>query len=176
MTAPYDRILCVDFETRWDRSEYTLSKMTTEEYVRDKRFKAFGVCVHEYGSDAPIEWITGAQLRSYFASIDWDTTAVLAHNAQFDIAILSWVYNARPCFIFDSLSMARALRGVEVGNSLMKLAQDFGLPPKGNAVHSTDGMVELSPEVEQELADYCKHDVYLCEQIFSRLVDGYPAK
>jgi DNA polymerase len=99
---------------------------------------------------------------------------VLAHNAQFDISICEWVYDIHPAFIFDTLSMARALRGVEVGNSLAKLAYDFGLPPKGTAVYSTDGLDEISPQIEQELADYCAHDVYLCEQIFNRLIDGYP--
>ena len=42
MSAPFDRIITIDFETRWDSKEYTLSKMTTEEYIRDKRFVAFG--------------------------------------------------------------------------------------------------------------------------------------
>jgi DNA polymerase len=102
---------------------------------------------------------------------------VLAHNAQFDVTILSWVYGIQPAFIFDTLSMARALRGVEVGNSLATLAEAFELPPKGKAVHSTDGLLESIPFlVEQELADYCKHDTYLCEQIFLRLIEGYPTK
>jgi len=70
--------------------------------------------------------------------------------------------------------MGRALRGVGVGNSLAKLASDFGLPPKGRAVHSTDGLATLTPEVEMELAEYCVHDVYLCEEIFKRFIDGYP--
>ena len=173
---PYDRILTIDFETRWSKADYTLSKMTTEEYIRDNRFTAFGACIHEYGSTEPIEWYGRSDLPELFSSIDWGRTAVLAHNAQFDIAILEWVYSCRPAFIFDSLSMARALRGVEVGNSLAKLAGDFGLPPKGQAVHSTDGLAELDENVELELADYCKHDVYLCERIFERLVKGYPAK
>lgn len=72
--------------------------------------------------------------------------------------------------------MARALRGIEVGNSLAKLAADFELPAKGRAVHSTDGLQEISPQIEAELADYCKHDVFLCEEIFSRLSVGYPKK
>ena len=97
-------------------------------------------------------------------------------NAQFDVSILEWVYDWHPCFIFDSLSMARALRGVEAGNSLMKLAQDFRLPPKGNAVYNTNGYEKLTPEMEKELAEYCAHDVYLCEQIFTRLAVGYPSK
>ena len=174
MTKPFDRILTIDFETRWDKRDYTLSKMTTEEYIRDKRFTAFGACIHEFGSADDTRWVRGTDLPEFFSGIDWGRTAVLAHNAQFDVSILEWVYAAKPAFIFDTLSMARALRGVEVGNSLAKLAADFGLPAKGTAVNSTDGLLQLGLELEAELAEYCAHDVYLCEEIFKRLVDGYP--
>jgi DNA polymerase len=170
-------VLVIDFETTWDRREYTLSKMTTEEYVRDPRFKAWGLCWKEVGEDAYPMWVRGEAIAEWAEQIDWSTTAVLAHNAQFDVTILSWRYGIQPAFIFDTLSMARALRGIEVGNSLAKLAEDFGLPPKGQAVHSTDGMLdEISEEVEDELAQYCAHDVVLCEGIFDRLLPGYPAK
>ena len=175
MSQPYETLLVIDFETRWDRREYTLSKMTTEQYIRDPRFKAFGCCIKTYDVPGTV-WVTHADLPDFFNTVDWSTTAVLAHNAQFDIAILSWVYGAKPCFVFDSLSMARALRGVEAGNSLAKLANEFGLPPKGQAVHSTDGLEELTHEIEFELAEYCKHDTYLCEEVFKRLIKGYPPK
>jgi len=171
---PYDQILTIDFETRWSKKDYTLSKLTTEEYIRDKKFIAFGACVHVYGSGDDIRWISGRDLPEFFSGVDWGRTAVLAHNAQFDVSIMEWRYNARPAFIFDTLSMGRALRGVEVGNSLGKLAQDFGLQPKGTAVHSTDGLDEISPKIERELAKYCAHDVYLCEEIFKRFIEGYP--
>jgi len=175
MTKPYDRILSVDFETYWDSKSFTLSKMTTEEYIRDDKFLAFGACIHEFRSDRPTQWYRGGdELHRVLSTYDWGRTAVLAHNAQFDVSILSWRYNVRPAFIFDTLSMARALRGVEVGNSLARLASDFSLPPKGTAVYSTDGLKSISREVEKELADYCAHDVYLCEEIFKRLVAGYP--
>ena len=174
---PYDKIIVLDFETAWSKSEYTLSKMTTEEYVRDPRFKAWGLCYKEVGTDEHPVWVRGDRIGRWKSSIDWSRTAVLAHNAQFDVTILSWEYGIQPAFIFDTLSMARALRGVEVGNSLATLAEAFELPPKGKAVHSTDGMLESIPfVVEQELADYCKHDTYLCEQIFLRLIEGYPTK
>ncbi len=174
---PYDKIVVLDFETAWSRSEYTLSKMTTEEYVRDPRFKAWGLCYKEVGTDEIPVWVRGDRIGRWKSSIDWSRTAVLAHNAQFDVTILSWVYGIQPAFIFDTLSMGRALRGVEVGNSLATLAEAFELPPKGKAVHSTDGLLESIPFlVEQELADYCKHDTYLCEQIFLRLIEGYPTK
>jgi DNA polymerase len=172
---PYKRIVVIDFETRWSSKDYTLSKLTTEQYIRNEKFKAFGACIKDYGEDNT-RWYSHAELPDLFSSIDWSETAVLAHNAQFDVAILSWAYGVKPCFIFDSLSMARALRGVEVGNSLAKLAEEFGLPPKGKAVHSTDGLEDLTPEIEKELADYCAHDTFLCEEVFKRLIKGYPAK
>jgi DNA polymerase len=159
---PFDQIIVLDFETAWCKKTYTLSKMTTEEYVRDPRFKAWGLCWKPVGAEGAAEWLSRDEIQGWANSIDWSRTAVLAHNAQFDVTILSWVYGVNPCHIFDTLSMARALRGIEVGNSLGKLAEAFQLPPKGNAVHSTDGMLdEIAPEVEAELAEYCAHDTYL---------------
>ena len=173
---PFKNIVTIDLETRWSKADYTLSKMTTEEYIRDPRFTAFGACLHEYGSEEPPRWYNGEDLHDALAQYDWSQTAILAHNAQFDVSILEWKYDCHPCFILDTLSMARALRGTEAGNSLATLAQEFGLPPKGNAVHSTDGLEELTPEIEAELAEYCAHDVMLCEEIFHRLSAGYPSK
>jgi DNA polymerase len=170
--APFKSIITIDFETYWDRAEYTLSKMTTEEYIRDPRFQAHGACLHEFGTDKITQWYTHDELKRVLKTYDWSKTAVLAHNAQFDVSIMEWVYDVHPCFILDSLSMARALRGVEVGNSLSKLAKDFNLPDKGQAVNSTEKLrtEQLSPQTLRELAEYCAHDVFLCEQIFSRLL------
>jgi len=167
------KILAIDFETRWDSKDYTLSKLTTEEYIRSPRFKAFGLS-YSWLDSSDIEWVSHEDIYSWVDTIDWENTAVLAHNAQFDVAILSWVYGVRPMFILDSLSMARALRGIEVGNSLMKLAEEFNLPPKGRAVHDTNGLDELTPEIEHELSVYCCHDVLLCKEVFKRLAQGYP--
>lgn len=188
MSAPFDRVLFIDFETAWAskpyldsrgamRDAYTLSKMTTEEYIRDPRFKAWGLCWKELGTDGQAVWVPRHQLAAFFASIDWSRTAVVAHNAQFDVSIMAWHYHAVPAFIFDTLSMARALRGVEVGNSLAKLAEELGLPPKGKATHSTDGMLDTIPfEVELELAEYCRHDIFLTERVFDDLSANYPRR
>ena len=172
MSQPYKTILTIDWETKWSSSDYTLSKMTTEAYIRDPRFHAYGLCIHEYGTDKITQWYRHDEVKRILSGYDWSKTAVLAHNALFDVGILTMIYGVKPCFLFDSLSMARALRGVEVGNSLAKLATAFELPPKGRAVHSTDGLEELTPEIEHELAEYCKHDVFLCEEIFTRLRTG----
>lgn len=174
MAQPYTRVVALDFETAWCKKTYTLSKMTTEEYIRDARFKAWGAA-YRYLDETHTTWVPGDRLASFFNSVDWSTTALLAHNAQFDAAILAWRFGHLPCFVFDSLSMARALRGIEVGNSLAKLAAAFGLPAKGDAVNSTDGLLsELPPHIEAELAEYCMHDTNLCVGVFNNLVAGFP--
>jgi len=173
MAAPFKRVLVLDFETMWDSKEYTLSKMTTEEYIRDPRFGAWGCCFKWLGDPGKARWVSYKHLPEYLARIDWSTTAVLAQNTMFDAAILHWRYGVKPAFYFDTLSMGRAVRGVERGNSLAKMAEDYRLPPKGRAVHSTDGMMSyevMTRDIEEELAIYCKHDVFLCEEIFKRLV------
>jgi hypothetical protein len=43
-------LVVLDFETYYDR-EYSLSKITTEEYIRDERFEAIGVAIRI--NDAP---------------------------------------------------------------------------------------------------------------------------
>ena len=175
---PYRRVLALDFETAWSKKEYSLSFMTTEEYIRDPRFKAWGCSYYFMGEgDVVPTWVSHADLPAFFKSIDWGETAVIAHNSQFDVAILAWIYGCYPRFIFDTLSMARALYGIEVGNSLAKLAAHFKLPPKGRALNSTDGLFGALPaHVEHELAEYCNHDTFLCVGIFDTMVENYPAK
>jgi len=171
MSAPFTQAVVLDFESSWGRAvKLGFSCQTNEEYVRDPRFKAWGLSWKWLGSpDKPV-WVTHNDLPEFFASIDWSITAVIAQNAQFDVSIMAWHYNSHPAFIIDTLSMGRALRGVEVGNSLAKLAQAFGLPEKGKGLSPSENILDVLPQdVEKELADYCVHDTWLCEQIFFHL-------
>jgi DNA polymerase len=116
------KIIALDFETYYDK-EYSLSKLTTEEYIRDQRFETIGVGVKEDGTDAT--WFSGtqAQIKKYLDSLDLGQHLVLAHNAVFDAAILHWHFGIRPRGWLDTLSMARALHTIEVGGSLAALAE-----------------------------------------------------
>ena len=179
MSAPFDKVLVLDLETAWGRGvKLGFSCQTMEEYIRDPRFKAWGLSWKELGGEAPAVWVTRKDLPEFFKSIDWSTTAVMAQNAGFDVSIMEWHYNAHPAFIMDTLSMGRALRGVEVGNSLAKLAKDLGLPPKGDGLSPSENILdELPADVERVLAEYCCHDTWLCEQIFFGLGGwDYPRK
>ena len=176
--APYNRILAVDFETAWGRKvELGFSCQTNEEYIRDPRFKAWGLSWKTVGTDEKPVWVRHDRIKRWAAGFDWSRTALLCQNTQFDGSILAWHYGVQPGFMFDTLSMGRALYGVEVGNSLKALAERFGLPPKGDGLNPSENILDALPfAVEQTLADYCKHDTYLCEQIFLRMVDKFPVK
>lgn len=178
MTAPFKQIITLDFESRysskpteWSPEPLTLKRLTTEEYVRHPLFKAFGCSIRQFKPDAPItQWYGHDELPRIFGAYDWSKTAVVCHNAQFDVSVLSWHYGIQPAFIFDTLSMARALRGTKGKNSLDAIAKDFGLPDKGTEIALTDGLYDLPRDIERKLAGYCNHDVFLCEEIFKRFL------
>jgi DNA polymerase len=191
MSAPFDRILALDHETAWGRAvDLGFSCQTMEEYLRDPRFKSWGLSYKEVdlhmpafktaqqsidAGDAHPIWIRGKDLPDWFASIDWSRTAVVAQNAAFDVSINAWGYGAQPAFIFDTLSMGRALHGVEAGNSLKRLAERYGLEPKGDGLASSENILDELPfAIEQELSTYCKHDTWLCEQLFKLMVGRFP--
>jgi hypothetical protein len=180
-TQPFDQVIVGDFETAWGRHpdiRLGFSAQTNEEYVRDPRFKAWGLSWKYLGSDDMPVWVTRKDLPTFFKSIDWSRTGFMAQNTMFDAFILAHHYNVHPAFLMDTLSMGRALRGVEVGNSLAKLAVMFGLPEKGKGLAPSENILdELPADVEETLAEYCCHDTWLCEQIFFGLGGwSYPTK
>jgi DNA polymerase len=169
------KLLTIDFETYYDK-EYSLSKMTTEEYIRDSRFEAIGVSVQE--GELSSVWFSGthAQIKQFLAQYDWQNAAALAHNAMFDMAILNWHFGIKPKKVADTLSMARALHTIEVGGSLAALAEYYGLGAKGTEVGDALGKRRLDFTAEElaRYGEYCKNDVALTYKLFGRLAQGFP--
>jgi len=160
-------IITVDFETYYDR-EYSLSKMTTEEYVRDDRFEVIGVCV-KVDNDAPL-WFSGShnEITQWFKQFDWEHACVLAHNTMFDGAILAWRFGINPIAWLDTLAMARAIDGVEAGNSLAKLAQRYAIGQKGNEVVLAMGKhrADFTPTEMNNYGSYCVNDTHIAYELF----------
>lgn len=167
-------ILSIDFETYYDK-QFSLSKLTTEEYIRDERFQTIGVAVKR--DDEPAVWCSGDHdtISRFLGSYNWEESFALAHNAMFDAAILSWKYNLRPRGWFDTLSMARACHGVGVGGSLAKLAQYYELGQKGTEVVQALGKrLENFNAVDlAQYGEYCKNDVELTRKLFDILVQNF---
>ena len=167
-------IITVDFETYYDR-EFSLSKMTTEEYVRDDRFEVIGVGVKV--DDAETEWFSGTygETMHFLGKFKWDEAFVLAHNTMFDGAILSWKFGVKPMAWLDTLCMARATDGIEVGNSLAKLAERYNLGVKGNEVVNALGKrrTDFSADDLDRYRGYCIQDVNLTYRLFQQLAPRF---
>jgi len=164
----------VDFETYYDKT-YSLSKITTEEYIRDDQFEVVGVAVKI--DDGETEWFSGthAETAAFLGKFELDKCFVLAHNMMFDGAILSWRFNIKPLALLDTLSMARAVCGVEVGNSLAKLAERYDLGVKGTEVVMAMGKrrEQFSADELQRYAAYCRNDVDLTYKLFHLLNERF---
>ena len=167
-------ILTIDFESYYDK-QFSLSKLTTEEYVRDERFQTIGVGVKR--GDEPAVWFSGSddETREFLGTFNWKESLCLAHNSMFDAAILSWKYDIRPRGWLDTLSMARAYHGVEVGGSLAKLSEYYELGEKGTEVVKALGKrrEDFTAEDLAQYGEYCKNDVELTYKLFHCLADKF---
>jgi len=170
-------LITVDFETYYDK-DYSLSKMTTEEYIRDSRFEVIGVAVKVNSNET--EWASGTkeQIAAYLDTFDWANSMVLAHNTMFDGAILSWQFDIHPRALADTMHLARALHGVESSASLKKVAERYGVGVKGTEVVRALGKRRLD-FTDNDLSlygDYCINDVDLTYKLFSIMAKKFPMK
>ena len=74
-------IVTIDFETYYDK-EYSLSKMTTEAYIRDNRFEVIGVAIKV--NDNTTRWYEGDKVSAVLSSLNLSDSVVLGHNTIFD--------------------------------------------------------------------------------------------
>ena len=144
-------LLTLDYETFYDDT-YSLSKMTTEAYVRDPRFEMILVSVK--WNDQPAFWVLRQRFEHFVKNeVDWATTAVVAHHSHFDGLILAHHFGCKPAMWIDTLSMARAVDGPKLDNSLEGLCRRHNVGAKGNYVTFAKGK-HLADFTVPELHDY----------------------
>lgn len=169
----WDHLVVLDFETYYD-ADYTLTKLSTSEYVRDPRF-----CAHMAGlkvGAAPTVVVPGAALAATLAALDWRVHDLLCHNTAFDGFILADRYGIRPRRYYDTLSMARGLHSSDIGAGLDEVARHYGVGNKvPNVLEQTRGVRELPPALYAATAAYCAVDVDLTLAVFRRMHAQFPA-
>lgn len=170
-------IITVDFETYYDK-EYSLSKITTEEYVRHKQFEVIGVGVKV--DDEKTEWYSGPKekVRFWLGKFKWLEALVLAQNTAFDGAIMSWHFGIKPKGWLDTMCMGRALNGVDASASLKALAERYEVGVKGDEVVAALGKRrdDFTEEELERYGSYCCNDVELTYAIFQKMMEKFPAK
>ena len=179
-------IITLDFETFFD-DDYTLSKMTTEQYVRNPRFEAHGVGVRWpdgtklfYGHER-IKYEAGVMpsFSEWAAGVNWSTIAVLCHHAHFDGLILSHHYGVKPAFWLDTLSMARMVLGTHERLSLDKLCQRYGIKGKTIDYSAQTGFKgwhwrDMPQPVRNNLSSGCLDDLEATWRLFGELAKEFP--
>ena len=167
----------LDFETYYAK-DFSLTRLTTEEYVRSPKFEVIGVSMKI--DDDPAMWFSGshAEIKAWLGQVDWDYSALLCHNTQFDGAILSFIFNIVPAYYFDTLCMARAIHGVDAGGSLKALVERYRLGEKGAEVTNALGKYrkDFTPEDLARYGAYCINDTELTFKLFNALLtEGFPS-
>ena len=169
-------IVTIDFETFYDTG-YGLKKYTTEHYIRDAQFQVIGFAIKV--DDCSTKWYSGTheELQQSLDKYKIHECGLVAHNMQFDGTILAWIFNIIPEVYIDTLCMARAIHGINVGGSLAHLAAMYQLGEKGTEVLDAKGkrLEDFLPHQLHSYGGYCKNDVELTAKLFTKLQPSFPA-
>jgi hypothetical protein len=164
------QLVTLDFETYYDVG-FSLSGLTTEEYIKDPRFQVIGVAIKI--DDGVTRWVTGTHhaIKQELDQINWKETILLCHNTQFDGGILSFTFNIIPHIYLDTLSMARAIHGVDAGGSLAALVERYELGAKGTEVVDAKGkrLEDFGIDDLRRYGEYCINDVELTYKLWNIL-------
>jgi len=170
------QVCTIDFETYYDPI-YSLSKLTTEQYVRAPLFETIGFAA-KFGSHNT-DWVRGDKAAQALSKIDWSDKIVVAQNTAFDGAIMAWHYGIKPAAWVDIMGMSRALFPHEKSHSLAAQAERAGIGAKGDEVVKAIGkrLTDFTPEELHRYGQYCINDVELTYKLFNRYMDmGFPKK
>ena len=176
-----DKVVTLDFETFYDTKDgYSLKKMSIEAYVRDPRFRVFGLGVKR-GSNQT-HWIEGpANVERFFRKVPLNQYLCIAQNAPFEGLIMSHHYDVRPAAWLDTQAMCAMAYGNTVTSvSLDAMTKRF-LPGHVKAqtdLFALDGVKNPTPDQLARLGVYCQGDcdkTYLLFAKFLPLLQQSPA-
>lgn len=176
--------IIIDFESYYDKV-WTLSKITTEKYIRGEHWECIGVSIKV--GDEPTNFFryeTGIPIIAGLIQ-QYPTSPFISHNNTFDMGILGLRYNLHPNFMVDTAIMAKlcGLDRVAGGTSLAKLSdqlEKMGLvnKVKGTTVHNMLGVhaADMTEQQWQEYGDYCVLDSDLCYALYMYMIDKVPTQ
>jgi DNA polymerase len=175
-TARPTTILGIDFETYYGQ-HFSLTKLSTTQYVRALTEDQVHGMSYKTEDMEKAQWLRGDELKDFLQSIDWQNTAILAHNAAFDGLILECVYGIVPAYYYDSMSMARGLHSHDLSASLNEVSKFYGLSGKvPDILAQAKGKMwdDMSNELKANMIHYCNVDVELMWNIFNKMLPRYP--
>lgn len=161
--------LLIDFECYFDK-DFTLKKISTSEYIRDPRFHLQGASVRRTNTES--RWLTADELPEFLNSIDWATTTLVAHHAQFDGFVLRELFGINPARYFCTRDAARLVfQGLVKNFNLDTLAAAIGQAGKLKTLADFKGVLKLTPEQHVVMGEYANRDADIGWALYE-LLDG----
>lgn len=160
-------IITLDFETYYD-NDYSLRRMTYEEYVRDPRFEAIMCSIH-IPSENELYWVKGDEIGKELQRLELYKHVQLAHNNAFDAFILADHFGISAMGYACSMNMARVAENSKGSVSLDNLSRKHNLKPKGAYVHNMLGVRarDMNSGDWESYADYCMRDSENCTSLYN---------
>ena len=189
---------CLDFETYWDDA-YSLSKMSTVEYINDPRFEVQVCSVYIPFMRKSILKLSGEYVTVMFKALkalqrNGKRIRLIGHNLAFDGMICKLVYDVEPDTYFDTSTMCWFTCGNTLKNAKLEtLAAHFDLRPPASMIHKVCGLLGLPYNADERklsaalratkglrleempknllaaLAEYCASDVWLTWELYQIL-------
>ena len=174
--------IVIDFETYYDK-DYSIKKMTMEQYIRDPRFECIGLSIKVV--DQPTQffraetWIP--ELKQLLVAHRDHT--IVSHNAMFDMGILGIRYGIHPRSLGDTVAMSAVVgldrcagRSSLDGLSAYLRTIGYNIPTKGDYVQNMEGVriADMSPTDWAQYSEYCKTDSDICAAMYDIMLPYMP--
>lgn len=162
----------VDFETYWDASKYTLSKMGPIEYIRDERFRPQLLAAFTLEGQGVVS-DNADDMREFFRRRSSD--AFIGHNiAGFDALILSEYFGVKPEHIYDTIGMMNWVgysRIIPRSHAALTELLGNGTKRAGTVVSSgKQWPQDFTPEEQKFFIEYCRDDANQCRLNAARML------
>lgn len=162
----------VDFETYWDASKYTLSKMGPIEYIRDERFRPQLLAAFTLEGQGVVS-DNADDMREFFRRHSSD--AFIGHNiAGFDALIVSEYFGVKPEHIYDTIGMMNWVgysRIIPRSHAALTELLGNGTKRAGTVVSSgKQWPQDFSPEEQKFFIEYCRDDANQCRLNAARML------
>jgi DNA polymerase len=186
------RLVVLDFETYYD-TLFSLSKLSTQQYIMDDRFETILLGADEVteepltcdavGMTAGAFWhFDEHQINTALRALRLDEpgTLTVAHNAQFDGGILEWRYGIKPWMYLCTMMGARPhlIQHTQRGQmSLKEVGKVIGMEKGTEVVQARNkGRREFATEPASlnEYGRYCVQDVAICRALAERILPTLP--
>lgn len=171
------KYIVLDFETYFD-DEYSLTNMSSWEYITDEQYETIGVGVQSnlFFPGSPRIYADGRDVHKLFvrlqalAGYNFEDAVLIVQNAQFDPLILKVQYRINPKYIIDVKHLAAHFDS-RMSHKLKDLAKRFGLQAKGDTMNFKGlHFADMTDEQRQDMKGYCLNDVDLEAKLFEILL------